>query len=60
MSRPPTRPSFTRSHSSSPIGESTLRLITASTVCGGALSRPSIRSSNGFRKSSDVTTAEAG
>ena len=53
--RSPTRPSRTRSSSSSPIGEATLRVITACACDLGGASRPRPASISGFTNSSVVS-----
>lgn len=58
--REPTFPSFTRRYSSSPMGESTLRVMVAERRGRAGAGSPSMRCSNGQRNSSEVSTADTG
>ena len=60
MVRFPTRPIFTRTNSSSPMGDTTARGITASSIGRGGRRRPSPASMSGATKSSMASAADTG
>ena len=56
----PTRPTATRRNSSSPVGETTLRVMLALMRVRAGIDEPSSRSSNGISSNSAVRAADTG